>query len=240
MSVLSVSVFEKELRGMCDMFFERTDLPDFPFADLSKGNLSKEQLRDFYIEQRWWETSMIFSGTVLPLLLQRCPDATGRARLWELIDAEYGCGELRYAHGMLARQFLLGLGIPERELSIALPMDEKIKKIVDQLESKSFIELLAGNFLGPETVGPKVFGSYAAMLMDHFAMTKEQVKFFSVHGEQYKNDSNVLFELTARYACTEKDQELARRALREHYERPRVLALCAIRPVSFSYQNSTT
>ena len=237
MSALTPIAFEKELRDLCDKFFERPDLPYYPFAALCDGKLTKVQLKNFYIEQKWWDTSLIFSGTVLPLLLERCPDSAGRAQLWELIGPEFGSGELALSHAMLAKRFLQALGIPEHELPWTLAQSDQRRRVISEIESKSFIELLACNFLGPETVGPKVFGTFARMLQEQLGMSKDEVAFFDVHGEQDKADSDILLRLVASYAATSEDQEIVRRALAEHYERPRVRALCAIKPIKFRFNN---
>lgn len=228
--------FDRELRSLCDSFFEREGMPDDPFGRLLRHQLPLEELRTFYRQQNRWETSLTFNQFTLPALLDRCPDPVGRARLWEVISPEYGEGRFEAAHTALMRGFYLGIGFSEAELPIALdagnPAHLQAAQTIGRL---SFVELLSGRFLGPETVAPKVFGTYVKALKAAYGLPAEAVEFFRFHGEEDKNDSAVLFKLVADYARTAADQEAARRALRAYYDQPRIRAFCAIRPINFSF-----
>jgi hypothetical protein len=52
-------------------------LPTHPFDDLCCGKLPMDHMRDYCVEQSWWNGSLVLSGTIMTLLLlERCPDAT--------------------------------------------------------------------------------------------------------------------------------------------------------------------
>jgi pyrroloquinoline quinone (PQQ) biosynthesis protein C len=237
--LLNRTDFELATRRLCDAFFVREGLPDAPFGRLLRGELTLVELKAFFVEESRWETSLFFNQFILTTLMEKCPDETCRVRLWKVIFPEYGCGLPERSHTALARAFYSAIGVPEVDLPVALDLgQERYRKSLDELRSQSFVEILAGRFLGPETVGPKVFGAYADALEQKYGMTPTQVEFYRLHGVEDENDSALLFELLADYARTEEEQTAAHRALRRYYDQPRIRAFCAIRPLRFDFEKN--
>ena len=223
---------------MADAFYERDGLPDHPFGALMRGELPKEELRNWWNTARMWDVNLLFNQFTLPRLLRLCPDPDARAELWEVINPEFGFGEEEKAHPTLARRFFLALGIPEESLKLYVdPEDPLVKSRVQELERLSFIELLA-RFLAPEIVGPKIFPAYCAALKASYGMKDEDVEFYRFHGLEDRKDSAVLFELVARFARTVEDQEAVRRVLIRYFDQERLRCLCVLRPLDFNFTDA--
>src|SRR5262249_23311122 len=108
------------------------------------------------------------------------------------------------------------------------------------LQATEFLELLAGRFLAAELIGPKVFGPYIEALKAQYRLTDEDVKFFTIHGNQDVGDADVLFKMVNRYAKTEKQREMVRVSLQKYFDRDRAKSYCALRPISFFWAPIST
>lgn len=238
MKALSPQQFELELRQYCDRVYERPSPPDNPMLKLMDGTLSRAEAHRFWGGH--WDSVLIFNQITLPRLLERCPDVDGRVALWRAIYPEYGRGQLLKAHPALNRTFLVALGIPEAELSWELDRSRPgVKEKIEKLEGLDWLELLAHGFLGPETVGPKVFGMVANALASTFRIRKEDLMFFTVHFKEDQKDSEIIFSLLSRYATTAEQQQKVRRSLEAFFDLERYRHYCCdLGPMPYHFSRS--
>lgn len=235
MDAVPPAEFEMELRRRCDRMYERSSPPGNPMMKLMEGTLTLEEAHRFWGGH--WDAVLVFNEITLPRLLERCPDLDGRVKLWNAIYPEYGRGQLSRAHPYLTRVFLQALGIPEARCPWRLDRSKPaVARQIARLEAMEWIEFLVFGFLGPETVGPKVFGLVEAAITRHFGIPKEQLRFFSVHYREDQRDSEIIFPLIARYAATADAQRRALDALDRFYNLERYLHYaCALGPMDYSY-----
>ena len=207
--------FEHQLRCMCDAAYERQIPPDSTLERIFRGELPQADVRAWFLGR--WNRVLILAQHVLPNLLRRCPDLTARVALCPAIAVEYGNGDLDRAHPTMYRRFVCALGTAEEQFAERLSAVPALDEQVARVESMTWLELL-GQFLGRETVGPKVFDGLASALKKHYGVSDRDLEWFAVHGVQDVADSDVIFGLARRYGDSVAAQAEIRTALTSWFE----------------------
>ena len=233
---LRVDEFEMSLRQQCDDAFDRPVSPDNPLRKLVHGQLSKEETCDFWIRY-CWTRELIYNQITVPRLLELCPHVDARVQLWQSAYAEYGRGNLANSHPSMLRKFLMVLGASPERCGFNLDRDDAAtRKTISDVESKSFVELMAYGFLGPATIAPKTYGIFVMSLATSLGVLEDDLRFFNARRERDQKAVETVLALMTRYARTAEDQMAVKRALAEYYDDPvSRLFCCALGPSEHSF-----
>jgi pyrroloquinoline quinone (PQQ) biosynthesis protein C len=209
-TALSPAEFESQIRHLCDSAYDRAVPEGSTLERIFRGELPRADVREWFMGR--WNLVLILNQYILPNLMRRCPDLSARAALWPAIAVEFGGGDQEKAHPTLYRRFVCALGATEEQFPERLSLASGLEEQVARVESMTWLQLL-GQFLGRETVGPKVFDGLARALKDHYGLSERDVEWFVVHGVQDVEDSDVVFNLARQYGESAAAQAEIRAAL---------------------------
>jgi pyrroloquinoline-quinone synthase len=182
---------------------------------LAEGKLTRDQLRQYAIEQ-WWFVNEI--QKTHGYIYQNCPIEEARKDLIKNIIVEEG--PPGPTHPELWVQFCeKGLGLSRAELEAARPLATTVAALRLFLWitlTRSWLEGIGAVVIGGEKGGDKSRNNpaydRANFLHERYGMTWEALEFFTVHaeleqGEKAEEHGEIGPTLLQRYATTQMDQE---------------------------------
>jgi pyrroloquinoline quinone (PQQ) biosynthesis protein C len=227
---------EIDLRRLTDAMYERPPAPGSPISKLVEGRLTLPEARTFWGNR--WHVGLAYNQIVLPRLLEKCPEVDARVQLFQVIAYEYGAADLSKSYLSMYRSFLLALGL--REEDVPWECDVRRRDVIAHLEkfdSLDWIGHLVLGLLGIRSVGSRTYGIIAVKLREPpFSLGDDALAFFTRHAERDALDSDIVFEMVARYARTLEEQNAARDMLVAFSNTGRFSAYCcALAPSTFRF-----
>jgi len=181
---------------------------------LMHGTFNKAQVREHL---RQFSIIPLYNNLYHGPLYVICPDPEWRAMIAEVVYEE-GTGRMHadgVPHWKLWLRIGNAFGISDDEMWNVNFCPEAIafRSFFHNICSRDFLEGVAAHMLGSEAQVPGASGSVAQGLKRQFALTDEQIAFFTVHDHADEEHSGVGRKLLATFAQSEADLERAVKAV---------------------------
>ena len=180
------------------------------------GEVSKEQIRYFHLQQ---SCIPMYNHRYHGPLYVNCPDQEWRSRIAEVVYEE-GTGRLYsdgVAHSKLYLRMGEALGISEEEMMncYLVPGCVAFMCFLENMCRSSFVEGVSAHMLGGEAQTPGAALEMANALKQHYGLSDEDVKFWTVHDVADTDHADVGVELVQQFAMSDEAQETVRRVVRQ-------------------------
>ncbi|MCS6925313.1 MAG: iron-containing redox enzyme family protein [Candidatus Binatia bacterium] len=214
---LTPAELTQTLRGMLE---RRKSYRDHPWIQrYLKGELSRAQLR-LWIEQHYCTVGDVHD--IFGPIYAGCPDPEVRIRLLEnLWEEETGKVTGSAPHRELMCRLIEALGGSRAELAHVKPLPETVAR-------RSFLRLVARTRPFYEAVaaisvaGEAQFGdmaeAYARVGEERYGLSSEATAFWWVHAKADKEHGGTAFDIVARWAQTETEQQQVIESVRQSLE----------------------
>lgn len=184
-----------------------------------RGKLSRAQVIEFVKQSA---CIPLYNHHFHGYLYINCPNPVWRSRMAE-VGYEEGTGQIYsdgVAHGELYLRLGEALGVSREDMySVEFSAGALgIRHYFENICRRSFLEGFAAVALGGEASVPGVLGKVSDAFVQHYGLTADQARFFSVHEEADSDHSSGALEFLEEFARTDPDVALAVRTVRDSVE----------------------